>query len=228
MYKTQKVGAIVVAAGCGERMGGIDKIFTPLGKMSALEHVVTAFEASPYVDFVTVVLRSDNILNGEKLLREKNLTKLKAVCQGGERRQDSTLAGLNALPLCQWVLIHDGARPLLKQNLIVNGLEAAQETGAASAAVPITDSIKLVDDAYYVKETLPRQRLWAIQTPQVFRFDIIEAGFKQTSSDVTDDATLVEALGVRVKLYMGSYDNIKLTTPSDIILAKSMLQQRNN
>lgn len=225
MFKSQKVGAVIVAAGRGERMGGIDKIFAPLGGTTVLEHVVEVFEASPYIDFITLVLRSDNLVYGEDLLHQKNLAKLKAICQGGVRRQDSTLAGIKALPPCQWILIHDGARPLLDQNLITTGLETAQETGAATAAVPVTDTIKLSDENCYVKETLPRQQLWAIQTPQVFRSDIIKAGYRQLICDVTDDATLVEALGVRVRIYMGSYTNIKLTTTADLVLAQTLFHQ---
>jgi len=227
MFKSQQVGAIIVAAGRGERMGGTDKIFTLLNEMTALEYIATAFEISPYIDYITVVLNENNLSRGESLLRQRGLTKLATICQGGTRRQDSVLAGLNALPQCQWVLIHDGARPLLSQNIIADGLEAAQETGVASAAVPITDTIKLADDNHYVQETLSRQHLWSIQTPQVFRFDIIKAGYMRTATDVTDDATLVETLGIRVKLYMGAYDNIKLTTPSDILLAQILLNQRN-
>ncbi|MCL2706964.1 MAG: 2-C-methyl-D-erythritol 4-phosphate cytidylyltransferase [Dehalococcoidia bacterium] len=226
MYKTQKVGAIIVAAGCGMRMDGIDKIFAPLGDMSVLEHSVTTFDTSPYVDFITVVLRHDNTARGEYLLRQKSLRKELIICQGGARRQDSALAGLNALPPCRWVIVHDGARPLLNQNLIADGLEASQETGAAAAAVPLTDTVKRTDDNGYVNETLPRKLLWAVQTPQVFRFDIIKAGYTQTVSDVTDDAAMVEALGIKVKLYTGSYDNVKLTTPTDMALAQSILQQR--
>jgi len=225
MFNLQKVGAVLVAAGRGERMGNIDKIFAPLGKVSVLQHVATVLESSPYVDYITVVLRADNMARGQSLLHQNTITKLTAVCQGGVRRQDSVLIGLNALPPCQWVLIHDGARPLLSHNLIADGLEAAQDTGAATAAVPVTDTVKLADDHFYIKETLPRQHLWSIQTPQVFRFDIIKAGFMQALNDVTDDAALVEALGVSVKLYAGAYSNIKLTTPADVILAQTLWKQ---
>jgi 2-C-methyl-D-erythritol 4-phosphate cytidylyltransferase len=226
MFKSQKVGAVIVAAGRGERMGGIDKIFAPLGQTSVLERVAAVFEASPYIDYIVIVLTKDNAARGKYMLNQIKMTKLTAVCPGGARRQDSTQAGLNALPLCQWVVIHDGARPLVTDGLITAGLEAAQETGAAIAAVPVTDTIKLVDDEGYVKETLPRSRLWAIQTPQVFRSDIIKEAYHKASSDVTDDAALVEALGVSVKLYMGAYDNIKLTTPADMILAQALWQQK--
>jgi 2-C-methyl-D-erythritol 4-phosphate cytidylyltransferase len=109
--------------------------------------------------------------------------------------------------------------------LIERGLEAAQETGAAAAAVPVTDTIKVIDDDATVSETPPRQNLRAVQTPQVFRFDIIQIAHHQDCGDVTDDATLVENLGHKVKLYEGSYDNIKITTPADLVLAEVILKK---
>lgn len=226
MFKSQKVGAIIVAAGRGERMAGKDKIFAQLGGTSVLERVVAVFDASPYIDYIVVVLTQDNAPRGKYLLTWNKTAKLSAVVSGGVRRQDSTQAGLNALPPCKWVVIHDGARPLVSANLITAGLEAAQETGAAIAAVPTTDTIKLVDDGGYVKETLPRSRLWWVQTPQVFRSDIIKQAYNSITGDVTDDAALVEAMGVRVKLYMGAYENIKLTTPADLAFAEALWQRK--
>lgn len=226
MFKSQKVGAIIVAAGKGERMGGIDKIFAPLGGTSVLERVAAVFDTSPYIDHFVIVLTQDNVARGKHLLDRKNLSKLAKVVPGGVRRQDSVEAGLKALPDCHWVVIHDGARPLVGEELITAGLEAAQETGAAVAAVPVIDTIKLVDASDYVKETLPRARLWAVQTPQVFRSDIIKEAYGNTTGDVTDDAALVEAMGIRVKLYMGTYDNIKLTTPADLTLAEALWQRK--
>ena len=226
MFKSQKVGAIIVAAGRGERMGNIDKIFAQLGGISVLERVAGVFDSSPYMDSFVIVLNQDNVARGQHLLTGKKLTKLVKVVPGGFRRQDSVEAGLKVLPACQWVVIHDGARPLIGAELITRGLEAAQEIGAAVAAVPVIDTIKLVDNGGYVKETLPRSRLWAVQTPQVFRFDIIKEGYDKASGDVTDDAALVEALGYGVKLYMGAYDNIKLTTPADLALAEALWQRK--
>ena len=226
MFKSQKVGAIIVAAGRGERMGGIDKIFATLGGTLVLERVASVFEASPYIDHLIIVLTQDNVPRGKHLLAGKNLSKLAKVVPGGVRRQDSVEAGLKALPPCQWVVIHDGARPLVGTELITRGLEAARETGAAVAAVPVTDTVKLVDEGGYVKETLDRSRLWAVQTPQVFRFDIIKEAYSKATGDVTDDAALVEALGIRVKLYMGAYDNIKLTTPADMFLAETLWRRK--
>ena len=135
-------------------------------------------------------------------------------------------AGLNRISDCEWVVIHDGARPLITVDLIERGLEAAGETGAAVAAVPVTDTIKVVGDDRLVQETLPRHSLWAVQTPQVFRFDIITEAYRQAEAEVTDDASLVEMLGYKVKLYLGTYDNIKVTTPDDLALAEWLLYHR--
>lgn len=226
MYKSQSVGAIIVAAGRGERMRGIDKIFAPLCGISVLERITRTINGSPCVDRLVIVLAQDNVMRGKQLLKDKNFTKLAEVAPGGPRRQDSVEAGLKNLDSCKWVIIHDGARPLLAPELISDGLEAAQESGAAVAAVPVTDTIKLADDGGYVKETLPRPRLWAVQTPQVFRFDIISKAYEKTAPDVTDDAALVEATGTRIKLYMGTYDNIKITTPADLALAEILCRRR--
>ena len=152
-------------------------------------------------------------------------SKVTDVCPGGERRQDSVVAGLSHLSHCDWVVIHDGARPLVTLDLIDRGLEAATETGAAVAAVPVTDTIKVAGDDGFVQGTPPRRNLWAVQTPQVFRFDIIAEAYRQTKYEVTDDARLVEQLGYRVKLYMGSYDNIKVTTTNDLALAELVWQK---
>ena len=226
MFNSQKVGAIIVAAGRGERMWGIDKIFALLGGTSVLERVAGVFEDSPNVDYIVIVLNPDSLERGKHLLDGKKFPKLGRIVPGGLRRQDSVEAGLKALPACRWVVIHDGARPLVSAELITAGLEAAQETGAAIAAVPVVDTIKSADDNNYVNKTLDRFRLWAVQTQQVFRFDIIKEGYDKASGDVTDDAELVEALGYGVKLYMGAYDNIKLTTPADLALAEALWQQK--
>ena len=134
-------------------------------------------------------------------------------------------AGLKQLNQCHWVVIHDGGRPLVTEDLIDRGLKAVRETGAAVAAVPVTDTIKVAGDDRIVRETPPRGNLWAVQTPQVFRFDIIAKAYQQVKAEVTDDATLVEGLGYKVKLYMGAYDNIKVTTPDDLVLAEVLWQK---
>ena len=225
MYNNQKVGAIVAAAGKGERMGGVDKMFAPLAGRPVLAWVVDTFQHCPLVDQIVVVLAEHHLERGKTLAREQGWSKVTDICPGGQRRQDSVAAGLRQLKDCRWVIIHDGARPLVTEALIEAGLEAAKETGAAVAAVPVTDTIKLASDDGFILGTPPRHSLQAVQTPQVFRFDIITEAHRRAEGMATDDASLVERLGYRVKLYMGSYDNIKITTPSDLALAKILVQR---
>jgi 2-C-methyl-D-erythritol 4-phosphate cytidylyltransferase len=226
MIDNQKVGAVIVAAGRGERMGGVDKMLAPLGDQTVLARVANVFQDCPAVDEIAVVLGEHNIEAGQRLLQ--GFSKVVAVCRGGERRQDSVLAGISQLGGCRWLAIHDGARPLLTADLITDGLAAAAERGAAVCAVPVTDTIKLVGDDDYIRETLSRQRLWAAQTPQVFRSDIITKAYRQARAEFTDDAALVERAGYRVKLYKGSYGNIKITTPAHLALAVVILGERGS
>ena len=221
----QKVGAVIVAAGMSQRMGGVDKVLAPLGGKPVLVRVIAVFQRCNSIDQIVVVLSEQNLGQGQQLIAEQGWPKVTDVCPGGERRQDSVVAGLNRLGDCSWVVIHDGARPLVTEDLIEQGLEAAQETGAAVAAVPVTDTIKVAGDDQVVQGTPPRQNLWAVQTPQVFRFDIIAEAYHQLRYEVTDDARPVEQLGYKVKLYMSSYDNIKITTPDDLALAEILWQK---
>ena len=215
----QKVGAVIAAGGSSQRMGE-DKLFAPLGGKSLLTRVIDAFERCHLVNQIVVVVNEKNLGRCRRLVAGEGWSKVSDVCPGGERRQDSVAAGLSRLNKCDWVVIHDGARPLLTVDLIERGLEAAKETGAAVAAVPVKDTIKVTGDDRIVHQTPPRRNLWAVQTPQVFRIDIITEAYHRANGDVTDDASLVEQLGYKVKLYMGSYDNIKVTTPNDLALAE--------
>jgi len=224
MDKQQRAGAVIAAAGKSQRMGGVDKMLALLGEKPVLARVIDAFQRCNSIDQIVVVVSQENLEPGQQLVAEQGWSKVRYVCPGGERRQDSVVAGLSRLSQCDWVAIHDGARPLVTVDLIENGLEAAQETGAAVAAVPVTDTIKVAGEDLIVQGTPPRQNLWAVQTPQVFRFDIIAEAYRQTKYEVTDDARLVEQLGHQVKLYMGSYDNIKVTTPNDLVLAEALWQ----
>lgn len=221
----QRVGVVIVAAGSSRRMGGVDKVFALLGGKPILARVVDTFERCDLIDQTVVVLSRQNIERCRQMAAEQGWTKVSDICIGGRRRQDSVVAGLSRLSDCRWVVIHDGARPLVTVDLVERGLEAATETGAAIAAVPVTDTIKVAGDDRLVKETLTRENLWAVQTPQVFRFDIITGAYKQARGDVTDDASVVEQMGGEVKLYMGSYDNIKITAPADLLLAEVLWQK---
>ncbi len=225
MGNQQKIGAVIVAAGRGERMGGTDKMFALLGGKPILARVIDVFDQCQSVGQIVVVVARQNVERCQQLVAEQGRPKVTEVCPGGKRRQDSVAAGLSQLKSCDWVIIHDGARPLVTEELIQRGLAEARVTGAAAAAVPVTDTIKVAGDNRIVRKTPPRGNLWTVQTPQVFNFDIITEAYRQASSEVTDDASLVEQLGYKVKLYMGSYDNIKITTPDDLTLAEWLWQK---
>ncbi|MCJ7426377.1 MAG: 2-C-methyl-D-erythritol 4-phosphate cytidylyltransferase [Dehalococcoidales bacterium] len=219
-----KVSAIIVAAGESRRMNGIDKVLAPLAGRPVLSYVLAAFDGCQSVDHIVLVVNEKSRKDCQQLIAEQGLSKPVDVCVGGKRRQDSVAMGLKQLKDCQWVVIHDGARPLVTKELIEEGLKAAKETGAAVATVPVTDTIKVAHDDQVVLETPIRQNLWAVQTPQVFRFDIITEAYRKAKGEVTDDASLVEQAGYRVKLYMGSYDNIKITTTNDLLIAEVLLE----
>jgi len=220
MDNEQQVGAVIVAAGWSQRMGGVDKMLALLGGKPVLAWAVDVFQQCKLIDRIVVVVSKQSLGRCQRLVAERGWSKVTDVCVGGRRRQDSVAAGLGQLNRCQWVIIHDGARPLVTEGLIEQGLKVAGETGAAIAVVPVTDTIKVAGDDRVVQQTLPRGNLWAVQTPQVFRFDIITEAYHQVKAEVTDDASLVEQLDYKVKLYMGSYDNIKITTPDDLALAE--------
>jgi len=160
------------------------------------------------------------------LVAEQGWSKVTEVCLGGRRRQDSVVAGLSRLKDCHWVVIHDGNRPLVTEDLIARGLTEAEETGAAVAAVPVTDTIKVVGGDRIVHQTLLRQNLWAVQTPQVFYYPMIAEAYRKAKGEATDDASLVEQMGYKIKLYMGAYDNIKITIPDDLVLAEVLWHKR--
>ena len=215
-----------MAAGRSQRMGGADKVWALLGGKPILVRVVDTFQKCNLIDQIVIVLSKPNLEQCRQLVAEQEWSKVTDVCLGGKRRQDSVLAGISHLDDCQWVVIHDGARPLVTEDLIYQGLTEARATGAAVAAVPVTDTIKMAGDDRLVQQTLLRHKLWAVQTPQVFRFDIIAEAYRRAKGEVTDDASLVEQSGYRVKLYMGSYDNIKLTAANDLALAEILWQKR--
>jgi len=223
MNKGGKVGAIIVAAGSGQRMGNVNKIFAPLGGKALLAWSVDTCHKCDLIQQIVVTLSDKNLGQGQRLKEERDWSKV-TICLGGMRRQDSVKEGLRQIKECHWVVVHDGARPFLTSDLIENGLKAAMETGAAIAAVPVKDTIKLSTSDGLITETLQRENLWAAQTPQIFRFDLIAKAYEELPTEVTDDAAAVERLGYKVKLYIGAYNNIKVTTPEDLALARIIAQ----
>ena len=217
--KGSKLGVVVVAAGTSQRMVGINKLFAPLRGKPLLAWSVDACQRYSLVQQIILVLNDKDLARGQKLKKEMGWAKV-TLCPGGARRQDSVREGLKHMRDCDWVMIHDGARPFLTPNLIEDGLKTAKETGAAVAAVPVKDTVKLADSENLIKETLQRDKLWAAQTPQIFSFDVITEAYENLPAEVTDDATAVERLGYTVQLYMGDYKNIKVTTAEDLALAR--------
>jgi 2-C-methyl-D-erythritol 4-phosphate cytidylyltransferase len=220
-----KVAAIVVSAGVGHRMGS-DKTFLKLGDKPLIAWTVDVLQRSESVDRIVLVLQQDKLNEGKKLASARGWSKISGICAGGELRQDSVMKGLELVDGCDWVLIQDGARPFLTEKLIVDGLEAAVQTGAAAAAVEVKDTIKQFDEAGMVLQTLQRDGLRAVQTPQVFRTAILKQAYDTVDRTVTDDAAIVELAGYRVKLYPGEYENIKVTTPEDLLLAEIIAGKR--
>lgn len=218
MFRGESVFALVVAAGQSRRMGGRDKLFSPLAGIPLLARTVERLHSSPYVDETVVVLRPERLEDGRQLARERGWQRVR-FCTGGPRRQDSVRLGLESLEGDGWVLIHDGARPFLTPNLVERGLEAAAEKGAAVPALPLSDTVKRVSPSGLVEETPPREMLWSVQTPQVFRLSLIREAHRHFASSpqtFTDDAALLETLGHPVAVFQGEADNFKVTSAEDL------------
>jgi 2-C-methyl-D-erythritol 4-phosphate cytidylyltransferase len=217
------IGAVIVAAGAGTRMQGRDKLFSLVAGRPLLAHAIAAFDGLAEIGRIALVMSGANLDRGRELVKNEGFRKVVSVCTGGARRQDSVRCGLEALGECDWVAVHDGGRPLLRPVVISRGLAAARETGAAVPVVPLADTVKEVTADGAVVRTLDRSRLVAVQTPQVFRYDLLLRAHDVVQADVTDDAAMVEAVGVTVKTFEGNPRNIKITTMEDITLAEAYL-----
>lgn len=217
--------AVILAAGSSRRMGEIDKILVPLGGKPLLCWSVEAFERCSLISNVVIITNEANLDTIRKITTEMGWQKVSQVRIGGARRQDSVLEGIRDLEGSEFVAIHDGARPFLTPNLIRTGIEAAEITGAAIAAVPVKDTIKVVGENRIIESTPDRRGLWAAQTPQIFRLDIIRRAYQEEHGDVTDDASLLESSHFPVRIFEGSYFNIKVTTPEDLVFAEAIARQ---
>lgn len=224
-----KCSAVVVSAGLARRMGGVDKVLAPLGELPVLVHTLYAFQDCPAIHEIIVVAREDLVVEVGRLCREFNLDKVRKVIVGGQERVHSVQAGLGEVdPEAELIAIHDGARPLVSQEIIRDTVARAALTGAAAPAVPLVDTIKRGEEGQTV-ETVDRSQLWAVQTPQVFEAVLIKAATKKALEDgelPTDDCGSVERLGMRVTLTSGSRENLKITTPLDLILGEAVLRAR--
>lgn len=220
------VGAVIAAAGSSSRMGGRDKLAELLDGIPVILRTLAAVEAVPEIREIVVVTREDRVEEYRRLLGQ--CTRLRAVVPGGSTRQESVRNGVRALsPDCTLAAIHDGARPLVTPEVFARCIEAARSCGAATAAVPVKDTIKLADEAGRVLDTPDRSRLWAVQTPQIFdreRYLRAAEEAERRGLSCTDDCQLFEAMGWEVQLVMGDYRNLKLTTPEDFLAAGAYLE----
>lgn len=219
-------GVVIVAAGSASRMGGIDKVMAPLAGEPMIVRTVRAFQDCDAVKKIVVVTREDLILPITSLC--SGMSKVKAVVAGGSSRQESVHLGLNALSgEVQLVAVHDGARPLVSWQLIDRVIRAANTYGAAAPAIPVKDTIKVVKGGV-VEQTPDRSNLFAVQTPQVFDFDLLRGALKKVEQEqlqVTDDCSAVEQMGMRVKIVEGDERNLKVTTPIDLKIAQMLLEE---
>ena len=220
------VGVIIAAAGASNRMAGHNKTFAPLLGQPLITYSVQPFHDASQVDAIVLVLPLQDIERGRRLAEERGWSKVTAVCPGGERRQDSVRKGLEELPSAEWIIVHDGARPCVTPDVIARGLAEVRETGAAVAAVPVTDTVKRAGADLLVQSTVPRNELWTVQTPQVFSRQVLADAHARVADETTDDAAMVERMGGAVKIYQGSFDNIKVTTRRDLHIAEAILAAR--
>ena len=224
-----KCSVVVVAAGTASRMQGIDKVLAPLGDIPVLVRTLQVFQNCPDVSEIVVVTREDLLVEIGKTCKVYLLDKVSKIVVGGSERVLSVRAGLREVDReAELIAIHDAARPFLTQQVLKDVLEQAAVSGAAAPAVPVNDTIKRAENAV-VQETVDRSTLWAIQTPQVFQADLIRAAVEKACTDhaqVTDDCSAVERLGMKVVLTAGDRQNIKVTTPFDLMLGEVILRQR--
>ena len=223
-----QVCAVIAAGGQGKRMNSnVSKQFLTIKGHPILYYTLNKFEKMKILnEIILVVPPADVKYTKEQIIKKYGFKKTRIV-EGGKERQDSVYNGLKALPKdVDIVVIHDGVRPFIPVKIIENSIEAAAECDAVGVAVPVKDTIKVVDDKSIVKTTPDRKALWAIQTPQTFKYDVIMKAYEKAMEDGfygTDDTVLVERMGLPVKIIEGSYENIKITTPEDIIFAEAFV-----
>lgn len=220
--------AIILAAGKSSRMGtGVDKAFLSLVNRPVLAWSLMAFERAASVDRIVLVVRKDQIVASKAVAKMFGISKLQAVVAGGSRRQESVAAGLAACePDTQTVLVHDGARPCVTPELIDEMAAAVRKAPAAAPGRPVSDTLKNCAKGLSVTKTVPRDRLWAVQTPQAFQYQALRDAYRQldAKTEVTDDCQAAELAGIPVKIVENFAPNFKLTTPADMQLLALLLK----
>jgi 2-C-methyl-D-erythritol 4-phosphate cytidylyltransferase len=223
-----KVCAVIVAAGRGTRMGaGINKQFLEMRNKPVLYYTLMAFERCVLVDEIILVTAKSEMEYCKKDIVEKySIKKVSKIAEGGQERQHSVYNGLKALTECDIVLIHDGARPFVDSKIIDDGIKYSKLYHACTCGVHPKDTIKVKDNNGFSISTLDRNSLFSVQTPQCFKYDLIISCHEQGLIDgikVTDDTSVVEYYGHKVFLYEGNYNNIKITTPEDLIIGEKLI-----
>lgn len=230
----EKITALILAAGKGQRMGSdVKKQYMLILEKPVLYYSLQAFSESEVDDIIIVTGAEDIEYVKTEIVKPYHFRKVRAVVAGGAERYDSVYAGLQACKGCRYVLIHDAARPLINVDIIRRAIQGVKEYQAIVVGVPSKDTIKVSDGEGYAAETPPRKNLWIVQTPQAFAYEAICAAYEVMKADlqpekpVTDDAMVMEEYGnIPVKLIIGEYENIKITTPEDIPLAELFLKRR--
>jgi 2-C-methyl-D-erythritol 4-phosphate cytidylyltransferase len=227
-----KVTVLIPAAGTGKRMGKAQaKQFLALGDKPILAHTLLAFQRASEIDEIIPILAEEDLETClGQIIEAYHITKVKTLVVGGKERQDSVANGLHKLEKdTAIVLVHDGVRPFVTPEMIKETVDHAKKGECVTVGVPIKDTIKEVNDQGIVRHTLDRSRLWAIQTPQAFPVKALKRAYEEASRQHvygTDDATIIERMGGPVRVLMGSYENIKITTPEDLMLAEEILKRR--
>lgn len=222
--------AVIVAAGKGKRMGTeISKQFLPLCGKEILAHTVEKFEKAACIRDIILVTGGDALQDVRQMVQEYGWKKIISVTEGGKERQDSVFLGLQQVPQdTEIVLIHDGVRPFVTEEILERSIAAAKETGGCVAGVPAKDTIKVCDAEGFAIATPNRSTLRQIQTPQTFRRKEILAAYEKAKADGflgTDDASVAEHSGFPVRVIMGSYSNIKITTKEDLLIGAAFLKE---
>lgn len=225
-----RLGVVVVGAGSGTRLGGVDKAFLDLAGQPMIAHSVASFAALEVVAAIVLVVAPNRLGEAHDAVRHGAWSKVVAVVSGGASRQESVMNGLRALPELPLVAIHDAARPLVTPDVILAGVESATRHGAAIAAIPVRDTLKRVGpDAEMIVGTVDRSQLWAAQTPQVFRTDVLRAAYDAVgdrASAYTDDAGIVQAAGFPVAVFGGTQAMMKVTLADDLEVVTALIASR--
>jgi len=218
--------AIILAAGKSERMGGgVDKAFLSLVDKPVVAWSLMAFEKCADIDRIVLVVRKDQLIACKAVAKMFGISKIDKIVAGGTRRQESVQAGLAACDLAtRTVVIHDGARPLVTPEMVAATVAAAKKAAAVTLGRPVTDTLKLCEKGANVTRTVPREKLWAVQTPQAFRFGELQAALKGLKEEVTDECMAMERQGASVKIVENLKPNFKITVPEDLQLAARLLK----